>query len=185
MTHLPARRFSVLLGATITALVAAACEGSVEPTPSATATPTAPLTPTMSASASATPDATEAGEETSAFDLEVGDCFNAGGDAVGTVTTVDCAQPHVYEAFAVFDHEADADTAYPGDDEMLEYADAACQSPFEDYVGIDYQSSVYWITSVTPSQETWEERDDREIVCALKLGEEGTETTGSAEGSGE
>jgi hypothetical protein len=52
-----------------------------------------------------------------------------------------------------------------------------------DYVAIDYQSSIYWITSVTPSAQTWED-GDRQIVCALKLGEEGEEMTGSAEGTG-
>jgi len=50
-------------------------------------------------------------------------------------------------------------------------------------VAIDYQSSIYWITSVTPSAQTWED-GDRQIVCALKLGEEGEEMTGSAEGTG-
>ena len=49
----------------------------------------------------------------------------------------------------------------------------------------DYQTSIYWITSVTPSADTWDEGDDREIVCALKLGEAGDETTGSAQGTGQ
>ena len=52
-----------------------------------------------------------------------------------------------------------------------------------DYVAMDYQSSIYWITSVTRSAQTWED-GDRQIVCALKLGEEGEEMTGSAEGTG-
>ena len=51
-----------------------------------------------------------------------------------------------------------------------------------DYVAIDYQLSIYGITSVTPSAQTWEDCD-RQIVCALKLGEEGEEMTGSAEGT--
>ena len=109
----------------------------------------------------------------------------ASGDPVATVTVIDCEDAHIYEVFAVFDHEADDAQAYPGDDAILEYADSRCQPLFEDYVRTDYQTSIYWITSVTPSEETWDHGDDREIVCTLKLGEAGDETTGSAEGTGE
>ena len=130
-------------------------------------------------------DDDDVGEETSVFELETGDCFSADADVVETVTVVDCEDTHTYEVFGVFDHEADDDEPYPGDDAILEYADTRCQPLFEDYVATDYQTSIYWITSVTPSAETWDDSDDREIVCALKLGEEGEETTGSAEGTGE
>lgn len=130
-------------------------------------------------------DDDEAGEETSVFELDTGDCFSADADVVETVTVVDCEDTHTYEVFGVFDHEADDDEPYPGDDAILEYADTRCQPLFEDYVAADYQTSIYWITSVTPSAETWDDGDDREIVCALKLGEEGEATTGSAEGTGE
>ena len=125
------------------------------------------------------------GEETSVFELETGDCFSADADVVETVTVVHCDDTHTYEVFGVFDHEGDDDEPYPGDDAILEYADTRCQPLFEDYVAADYQTSIYWITSVTPSAETWDDGDDREIVCALKLGEEGDEMTGSAEGTGE
>ncbi len=177
-------------------LVLAACQSASE---DSTVTPT----PSVSAAERATASATEAtaspdddddddddggddiGEETSVFELETGDCFSADADVVESVTVVDCEDPHTYEVFGVFDHEADDDEPYPGDDAILEYADTRCQPLFEDYVAADYQTSIYWITSVTPSTETWDEGDDREIVCALKLGEEGEETTGSAEGTGE
>ena len=49
---------------------------------------------------------------------------------------------------------------------MLTYADDACRTPFEEFVGTDYQSSIWYITSVTPSEETWAE-GDREIICTL------------------
>lgn len=176
-----------IAGIFLATLLLAACDASdSSPTPA----PTPVLTPTQSvvasaaASASASADAGE-GQETSVFDLENGDCFDASGDEVDTVTVVDCALPHTYEAFAIFDHEAGTDAPYPGDEALLEYADSACQPYFEEYVGIAYADSQYWITSVTPSRQTWEEGDDREIVCALKLGEDAEETTGSAEGTGQ
>ena len=131
--------------------------------------------------------ATDAGEETSVFDLEVGDCFSAESDQLDTVLVVDCAQPHEYEVFHVFDHPAGADEPYPGDDTLLDFADTECQPPFEDFVGHDYQTSIWYITSVTPSEETWAD-GDREIVCTLNQQDDNAEpisVTGSAEGAAE
>jgi hypothetical protein len=166
-------------------LVLAACQSSSEestvtPIPSVSAPDGTPAPSTDDDD-----DDDDVGEETSVFELDTGDCFSADADVVETVTVVDCEDTHTYEVFGVFDHEADDDEPYPGDDAILEYADTRCQPLFEDYVAADYQTSIYWITSVTPSAETWDDGDDREIVCALKLGEEGEATTGSAEGTGE
>ena len=179
----------------VSVLVLAACQSSsddstVTPTPSVSATERATA---FATEAAASPDddddddggGDDIGEETSVFELETGDCFSADADVVETVTVVGCEGTHTYEVFGVFDHEADDDEPYPGDNAILEYADTRCQPLFEDYVAADYQTSIYWITSITPSAETWDDGDDREIVCALKLGEEGEETTGSAEGTGE
>jgi hypothetical protein len=145
---------------------------------SAAETSAASTAPSPAESASAGGD----GEETSVFDLEVGDCFGSAAGALETVEVVDCSDTHIYEVFALLDHEAGDDEAYPGDEEIGEYGDEACREPFTGYVGHDYETSVYWITTVTPSAETWAE-GDREVVCTLRLGEEGEETTGSAEGT--
>lgn len=149
--------------------------------------------PAASASASAavasepaaSPTAAPSGEETSVFDLEAGDCFSVDSDQFDTVVVVDCEQPHEYEAFHVFDHEAGPDDPYPGDDALFEFADTECQPPFEEYVGHDYQTSIWFITSITPSEDTWAD-GDREIVCTLNQQDEDDEpitVTGSAEGS--
>ena len=186
------RRSTLAVGLLVVALLIVACDPATEdPTPASRIT--SPTAASASASPSATPDGDDdsdddgddVGEETSVFELDEQDCFDAAGSEVETVTVVACESPHTYEVFAIFDHEADDDDPYPGDEAILEYADSRCQPLFEDYVGIDYESSIYWITSVTPSDETWESGDDREIVCALKLGEEGDETSGSAEGTGQ
>jgi hypothetical protein len=179
----PIRQRSILA---FVVLVLAACQSSSEkstmtPIPSVSAPD---RTPAPSTDGDDDDDGDD-GEETSVFELETGDCFSADADVVESVTVVDCEDTHTYEVFGVFDHEADDDEPYPGDGAILEYADIRCQPLFEDYVAADYQTSIYWITSVTPSAETWDDGDDREIVCALKLGEEGEEKTGSAEGTGE
>jgi hypothetical protein len=68
---------------------------------------------------------------TGSIKCPLGDCFSASGEQVETVTVVDCEQAHIYEVFAIFDHEVGADQPYPGDDELLKYADTACQPLFE------------------------------------------------------
>jgi hypothetical protein len=178
-------------GLLLAALVLGACQTATEdPTPSeAPATPPASAEPSSTASAEPTPssDSGGEGEETSVFDLEIGDCFSADADQLDTVTVVDCEQSHEYEVFEVLDHEAGDDAAYPGDQEILEYADVACQPSFEAFVGHDYQTSIWYITSLTPSTETWAD-GDREIVCTLNQQDDDQEpiaVTGTAEGSAE
>lgn len=127
------------------------------------------------------------GEMTSVFDLERGDCFSVDREQIDAVPVVDCAEPHEYEAFAVFDHTAGDGEPYPGNRELVDYADGECRAPFEEFVGIDYGSSIWLITSLTPSAETWAD-GDREIVCTLTQEDddgEPIEVTGSAEGSAE
>jgi hypothetical protein len=158
-------------------------------TPSAEASVPPSASSSIEPSEAVSPSATESGEgeDTSVFDIEVGDCFNADSDELASVLVVDCDRPHAYEAFHLFDHEAGPDEAYPGDDVILEYADTNCQAPFEEYVGIDYQTSIWFIASVTPSAETWAE-GDREIICTLDQQDQdgvAIEVTGTARGSAE
>lgn len=181
MPHRASHRILVAIG--LIAVLTAACQSSDEPTSSATSstTPTSSGDATTPASASA--PATD-GEETSVFDLEVGDCFSEVGDAAESVVVTDCADSHLYEVFALLDHPGGDSEAYPGSEEIGDFGDTECREPFTAYVGHDYETSVYWITTLTPSEETWAE-GDREIVCTLRLGEDAEPTTGSAEGAGE
>lgn len=163
--------------------------GGDDPTPSAGASGSEAASPSASAAieseAAASPTAPPTGEETSVFDIAVGDCFSVDADQFDTVVVVDCEQPHEYETFHVFDHGAGPSEPYPGDDALFAFADTECQAPFEEYVGHDYQTSIWFITSITPSEDTWAD-GDREIVCTLNQQDENEEpitVTGSAEGS--
>ena len=177
------RSLAVIGFAAILAL--AGCQSTSDPSDSGPGSTAASPTqrPASSAEASASA-ATGDGEETSVFDLAVGDCFTEVGEATESVVVIDCADAHRYEVFALVDHPGGSDDEYPGDDEIGEFGDQACRAPFSEYVGHDYETSAYWITTLTPSSETWPQ-GDREIVCTLRLGEQGDETTGSAEGSGQ
>ena len=174
-------------------------EDGTTPTPTlpAVAAPTDSDTPTPPASAVVSPAASvpiatpvastgggTAGVLTSVFDLAAGDCFGTNEGPLASVLVVECGQPHVYEVFALVYHDGAASAAYPGDDAMTEYADTACRVPFETYVGRDYATSAYWITTIAPSADTWAQ-GDREIVCTLRMGSEGEEVSGSAQGSGD
>ena len=186
---IPRRR---LLAAELIAVVIAlaGCQSaSDDVTPSVADRSVAPSATTQPSGSEASASPSDAGEpvETSVFDLEAGDCFSAESDSIESVLVVDCDQSHTYEAFFVLDHEAGPDEEYPGDEAMLTYADDACQPPFEEFVGTDYESSIWYITSVTPSAETWAE-GDREIICTLDQQDadgEPIEVTGTAEGTAE
>ena len=168
------------------AVVLAGCQDATEdPTPTGVSPSAASLGP--SATAPVSPTASTGPEATSVFDLEVGDCFSVESDELVTVAVVDCEQLHEYEAFALVDHEALEADPHPGDEAMLEYGNTACQAPFQEYVGSEYETSIWYITSVLPSEETWA-AGDREFVCTVYQQDADSEpiaVTGSAEGSGE
>ena len=192
MVHHPSQmsphtdRSVVLVGLLAVVVVLAGCQDATEdPTPSAASPSAASLGP--SAAVSVTPTASTGAEQTSVFDLEVGDCFSVESDELTTVVVVGCDESHEYEAFAVLDHEAGEADPYPGDEAMLEYANTACQPPFQAFVGIEYEASIWYIRSVLPSEETWAE-GDRELVCTVYQQDADSEPiagTGSAEGSNE
>ena len=103
------------------------------------------------------------------------------------MTVVECAVSHEYEVFALFDHPAGPDEAYPGDEAIVQYADDECQPSFVAFVGHDYQTSIWYITSLTPSDLTWAD-GDREVTCLLNQQDDDEEpiaVTGSAEGAAE
>lgn len=189
MSPHPDRSF-VGAGLLVVAFVLAGCQDATEdPTPSG-ASPS-PASIGSSAPASVSPTASTGtgtgGEETSVFDLDVGDCFSVESDELTAVAVVDCEQSHEYEAFALLDHDAGEADPYPGDEAMLEYGNSACQAPFQAYVGTEYETSIWYITSVFPSEEAWA-AGDRELVCTLNQQDADSEpiaVTGSAEGSEE
>jgi hypothetical protein len=107
----------------------------------------------------------ENGGSLSAFDIEVGDCFGVEeeGEQIADVDAVPCAQPHVYEAYHVADHET---AAFPTQAELDAIFDQLCVASFEPYVGAPYDTSAVWANFMTPSEESYAD-GDREYVCYL------------------
>ena len=102
--------------------------------------------------------------------LGVGDCFS-GPEAsavaieVSEVDTVDCDDPHRYEMYAVKEM---TNSSFPGESQAADMADDFCLSRFKSYVGLDYDNSIYWISSIYPTSDSWSQ-GDRSIQCALGL----------------
>lgn len=106
------------------------------------------------------------GGEGNVFELAVGDCFDnaEGSDAeVSDVPIVDCAEPHDNEVFHSFEA---AEGDFPGDDALVEQAEAECLPAFAEYVGAEYADSTLDIFPITPTSGSWE-NGDREVICAL------------------
>ena len=95
--------------------------------------------------------------------LDVGTCFDdpESFSAVTEVPVIDCSEPHDNEVIATFDVPGDA---YPGDDSVTEQSEVGCVARFEPYVGIDYDSSIYEVGWLNPTEDSWA-TGDREVIC--------------------
>lgn len=84
--------------------------------------------------------------------LEVGDCIDGSGDAeaVETVDTIDCDDPDAVQVVEVFDIAGHGDE-YPGQEAIDEAVSEGCPATT--------------VVSLYPTKESWEEGDDREVVC--------------------
>ncbi len=121
------------------------------------------------------------GGDVSVFRLQVGDCV--GGGTVGELTemeAVPCDETHQAEVYYLFDVP---DGEFPGEEVLDTQAAEGCLGAFEDYVGIDYESSIYGVNYLQPSAESWDAQDDREIVCMMGHYDESLKT-GSAKDAG-
>jgi hypothetical protein len=116
-----------------------------------------------------------------ASDLAVGDCFDdPDAETFTEVKTVDCTEEHDNEVFHVFDLE---DGDYPGDDEVGTLGHEGCKASFEDFIGVPWEESELEILPITPTQDSWDDDDDREVACTVF--DPGGPVEGSLEGSEE
>ena len=129
---------------------------------------------------------TEAGP-VSVFELRVGDCLLLEDDLTGDLkdlNAVPCSEPHTQEVFALPEMDAEGDV-YPGQEEIKAFADAACLEAFPAYTGQDYlDAEGLYFSYLHPSLDSWNEGDDRQIVCVIG-GTGGEEMTGSVRDDGD
>ena len=111
-----------------------------------------------------TQQVTEAGSA-DVFNLHIGDCFDdESASEITDVPAVPCADAHDNEVYYLFDLP---DGEYPGADAVSSGADEGCAAQFESFAGIAYESSTLdWFT-ITPTEETWNSLNDREVICSI------------------
>lgn len=105
--------------------------------------------------------------ESDAFALRIGDCMNYGESEeteVETVATVPCAEPHDTEVYAATYYEGDE---FPGMDALETRADEYCAAEFTGFVGTDPAVSEIFYSYFTPTEASWDQIDDREILCMV------------------
>ena len=99
----------------------------------------------------------------SVFDVQVGDCLESvEADAqTSSLDGVPCSDPHVGEAVARFSLP---EGAYPGDDAVLATGDDRCPQALAERVRPAQRQGLEDFY-LYPTQTSWEQQDDREIVC--------------------
>ncbi len=124
------------------------------------------------------------GGEVGAFAIKVGDCLQGGVTGeIDSANGVPCTEPHQNEVYYSFTLP-EGDGSYPGAEAISTQADQGCLDAFQTFVGLDFDSSIFDISTLTPTQASWESssQKDREVLCLLGQAE-GTLTTGSAKGT--
>ncbi|QDE35085.1 hypothetical protein FIV50_09995 [Microbacterium foliorum] len=108
------------------------------------------------------------------FALKVGDCMmEAPSGLLEDIDVVPCAEPHDQEVF----YEITMDDG----DFSEEAIDAASQECIGDayasFVGVAYETSTLEVYPITPTQQTWDELNDRVVQCVI------SDPAGQIEGS--
>ncbi len=101
------------------------------------------------------------------------------GDSIDELPLMACTEVHDAEIVGLFDIEGED---FPGIDGVKEAADAGCTSAFEEYVGTPAAESELTIFTIYPTEQTWNNLDDREVICIAYLS--GADATESWAGSG-
>lgn len=122
------------------------------------------------------------------FSVSPGECFQAPTKVqaqLSSLQRVTCSKPHTQESYAIVPYAASsaaaAASAYPGADALSAFAQGACAQHFTGYVGVDYLDSKLFFTYLMPSARSWEQDDDRAVICFVTT--TGAPLTSSVKGS--
>lgn len=98
--------------------------------------------------------------------MQVGDCMiEPDGEYVESVEAVPCSEPHDLEVLAII--SLPGGETYPGQEVVSQTAYEECVDRFDAYVGTPYLESVIDVYPLYPTEEGWEEYNDREANCML------------------
>lgn len=106
------------------------------------------------------------GGEVGAFRIQLGDCIET--PPVGefeSLAAAPCSEPHESEVFHAL-MLADR-TTFPGTETISQEAADGCYSAFTGFVGQTYEYSSLDFSTIGPTKATWDEFDDREVLCVV------------------
>ncbi len=113
------------------------------------------------------------------FSVQVGDCLGKlPSQSTTQLQLLPCADQHYWEAFATATLTGEE---FPGNTEVRDQAEQACDDAFATFVGISATKSVFKLTMLTPTKETWTQASDRAVVCLV--GNPNTGVSGSLKGA--
>ena len=92
---------------------------------------------------------------------------------------IDCTKPHSHEIYATVKSEADV---FPGVEALGDTAQVECLEAFEPFVGASPFDSVLSYTWLVPTLGSWNDEDDREILCVL-MHRDGSPMVGTMRGA--
>jgi hypothetical protein len=95
-------------------------------------------------------------------ELVVGECFDEGGSD-DEVVRLPCNSPHQGELYAVVTLPPQT---WPGEKEIGDQSEAACDKAFEPYVGISVDKSELEPVTWYPELSTWSS-GDRNVYCGV------------------
>jgi len=107
--------------------------------------------------------------------VDVGSCANTS-DLTGEITdipTIECTESHDAQVVGKFDLD---DGDFPGDEGIASAAEEGCRGQFETFIGISFDESSLSMNYIGPSEDTWNEADDREVICFAISSEPATES---------
>ncbi|MFF8817660.1 septum formation family protein [Leucobacter sp. NPDC015123] len=97
--------------------------------------------------------------------IAVGDCMDSTDDSVVyDVPVVPCAEEHDEEIFGEFEL---AGETFPEAAALEEESNDKCIAMFNEFVGIDYFDSELDFYTLTPTEDGWNEFDDRTVNCVI------------------
>jgi hypothetical protein len=111
--------------------------------------------------------------------LEVGDCKLASPTGlIEDADVVPCDEPHDEEAY----HEITMDDGDYSPEDINTAALECIGDAYTEFVGVPYEESAFDVSPITPSEQSWEELDDRSVMCLVF--DSAAQTTGSLRGAG-
>ncbi|GAA5153946.1 septum formation family protein [Microbacterium pseudoresistens] len=112
------------------------------------------------------------------FNLKVGDCKMEGDSGlIEDADVVPCDEPHDEEVY----YELTMDDGDYDEDAIDEASYECVGQAYTDFVGVAYEDSTLEVYPITPTQDTWEQMNDRVIQCIIS--DPSGPTTGSLKGS--